>query len=96
MREGAVDFLVKPVDEPELLGAVFRAVAKDGERLLADRAQHDLEERRALLTGREREVYTLVVRGRLNKQIAYELGIRVDSVAALVRLSELQALSLKP
>jgi RNA polymerase sigma factor (sigma-70 family) len=102
MREGAVDFLVKPVDEPELLDAVSRALAKDEERLLAERTQRAVDERIARLTKREREVCMLVGRGMLNKQIAYELGtsektvkvhrgrmmrkLEVDSVAALVRL----------
>jgi RNA polymerase sigma factor (sigma-70 family) len=102
MREGAIDFLVKPVDEPELLDAVSRALAKDEERLLARRARRDLDERIARLTRREREVCALVVRGLLNKQIAYELGtsektvkvhrgrvmrkLEVDSLADLVRL----------
>ena len=102
MREGAVDFLVKPVDEPQLLQAVERA----GERAMAlherRRLERDAQERLARLTKREREVCELVARGLLNKQIAYELGtvektvkvhrgrmmrkLEVDSVAALVRL----------
>jgi RNA polymerase sigma factor (sigma-70 family) len=102
MRGGAVDFLVKPVDEPELLDAVSRALARDEERLLAERAQRELEERMERLTRREQQVCSLVVRGMLNKQIAYELGtsektvkvhrgrvmrkLEVDSLAALVRL----------
>jgi FixJ family two-component response regulator len=111
MREGAIDFLVKPVDEPELLDAVSRALAKDEERLLADRARRDLDERMGRLTRREREVCTLVVRGLLNKQIAYELGtsektikvhrgrmmrkLEVDSVAALVRLMSQKPLKIE-
>lgn len=102
MREGALDFLVKPVDEPQLLEALARARTKALARQLEERKQRDAAERLARLTKREREVCDLVARGLLNKQIAYELGVsedtvkvhrgrvmhklQVDSVAALVRL----------
>ena len=102
MRGGAVDFLVKPVDEPQLLDAISRALALDEERLQVEQARREMDERLARLTRREREVCSLVARGLLNKQIAYELGtsektvkvhrgrmmrkLEVDSVAALVRL----------
>ena len=102
MREGAVDFLVKPVDAAQLLEAVNRAQARAVERQhqrAEARHTHDLLAR---LTNREREVCELVTRGLLNKQIAFELGtsektvkvhrgrvmrkLEVDSVAALVQL----------
>jgi FixJ family two-component response regulator len=102
MREGAVDFLVKPVDEPQLLDAVARALAQAVDLMRERRELRDTEERFARLTKREREVCDLVSRGLLNKQIAFELGtsektvkvhrgrvmhkLEVDSVAALVRL----------
>ena len=102
MREGALDFLVKPVDEPELLNALARARTKALSQQQEEHAQRDAGERLARLTKREREVCDLIARGFLNKQIAYELGasentvkvhrarvmhkLRVDSVAALVRL----------
>jgi FixJ family two-component response regulator len=74
MRKGAVDFLVKPVDEGELLEAVSRALATAVEgrrrRLEAERNSARL----ARLTRREREVCELVASGLLNKQIAYALG----------------------
>ena len=102
MREGAIDFLVKPVDERELLEAIARAAA----RATTERQQRQSEEqaaaRFARLTRREREVCDLVARGLLNKQVAYELGtgekvikvhrgramrkLEIDSVAALVQL----------
>jgi FixJ family two-component response regulator len=102
MREGAVDFLVKPVDETQLLDAVARAQARAVDLQRERREQREADVRFARLTKREREVCDLVARGFLNKQIAYELGtsektvkvhrgrvmhkLEVDSVAALVRL----------
>ena len=102
MRDGALDFLVKPVDEPQLLDALARARTAAIAQHLDARRQHDAEERLAQLTKRERQVCDLVATGLLNKQIAYELRasentvkvhrarvmhkLRVDSVAALVRL----------
>jgi FixJ family two-component response regulator len=102
MREGAVDFLVKPVDEQELLDAIARARARALALHEQRRLEVEAEERLARLTKREREVCALVVQGLLNKQIASELGssektvkvhrgrvmhkLEVDSVAALVRL----------
>jgi FixJ family two-component response regulator len=104
MKAGAADFLIKPVDETELLGAIERAAARaarDG----AERAEcNAVRQRVDHLTPREREVLALVVAGRLNKQIAHELGtvektvkvhrarvmakMQADSLADLVRLAE--------
>jgi FixJ family two-component response regulator len=80
MKFGAVDFLTKPVDEDELLGAVGRALRRDarGRRLRAE--VHEASERFALLTPREREVFALVVKGHLNKQIAGRLGTTEQTV----------------
>ncbi|USX22123.1 response regulator [Oxalobacteraceae bacterium OTU3REALA1] len=74
MKLGAFDFFTKPVDAPALLDAVRLAVAANAQ-LLADRALvAAIERRMAGLTQRERQVMDLVVAGRLNKQIAAELG----------------------
>jgi FixJ family two-component response regulator len=74
MKSGAVEFLVKPVDAAALIGAVQAAMAKD--RILRDaragRAQ--VEKRLGTLTPREAQVLRCVVSGKLNKQIAAELG----------------------
>ena len=104
MKHGAVDFLMKPVNDEDLLKAVRMAIEKD--RVLR-REQTELFEIReclATLTPREREVLEYVVAGRLNKQIASDLGtveqtvkvhrahvmqkMKVHSVAELVRLTE--------
>jgi FixJ family two-component response regulator len=80
MKFGAVDFLTKPVDEDELLGAVGRALRRDAS---ARRLRAEVEaanERFALLTPREREVFALVVKGNLNKQIAGRLGTTEQTV----------------
>lgn len=82
MKGGAEDFLSKPVSKSTLLEAVERALARYREH----RHQRDrLDSLRALvttLTPREREVFALVVRGRLNKQIAYELGTSERTIKA--------------
>ncbi|AMO24387.1 hypothetical protein UC35_18020 [Ramlibacter tataouinensis] len=104
MREGAIDFLTKPVDEEVLLAAVERGLERDFQRRSARERQHTAEERLSTLTPREREVLTHVMEGRLNKQIAADLGtaektvkvhraramekMHVRSVAELVRLVE--------
>jgi FixJ family two-component response regulator len=74
MRAGALNFLSKPVNDEELLAAVEEAVETDR---VARRAQRDItlvRERLATLTPREREVLEHVVAGKLNKQIAGDLG----------------------
>jgi FixJ family two-component response regulator len=104
MKGGAFDFLTKPVDDTVLFATVARALQRDAE-LLSARAQREATESRlATLTAREREVLDHVIAGRLNKQIAAELGtaektikvhrargmekMRVRSVAELVRIME--------
>lgn len=82
MKLGAVDFLTKPVDESLLFAAVDETLERQS-TMLADRVRlADVEERFALLTSREREVLELIVIGRLNKQIAADLGISEKTVKA--------------
>ncbi len=80
MKDGALDFLTKPVDRDQLLNAIRTALAKDR----ASREEHgELEQiraRLAKLTPREFEVMTFVLAGMLNKQIGYKLGIAEDTV----------------
>jgi FixJ family two-component response regulator len=104
MRLGAFDFLTKPVDDTVLLGAIARALAKDLVLRRACEQREATESLLATLTPREREVLTHVMAGRLNKQIAADLGtaektvkvhrargmekMQVRSVAELVRIVE--------
>ena len=74
MKAGAVDFLEKPFNEQELLEAIQRAVDRDAHQRREHLHQEKVRERVARLTPREREVLQLVVAGKLNKQIAADLG----------------------
>jgi FixJ family two-component response regulator len=75
MKAGAVDFLTKPVRDQTLLDAVAAGIEKDiAQRTAAQRVKQHVD-RYAKLTPREREVLREVARGRLNKQIAFDLGI---------------------
>jgi FixJ family two-component response regulator len=104
MKAGAVDFLVKPFREQDLLDAMQRAIERDAKALQQRTEAAGLRSRYELLTPREREVMHLVVRGLLNKQIAGELGtsevtvkiqrgqvmqkMQTESVPELVRFSQ--------
>src|SRR6201987_1994792 len=75
MKAGAVDFLTKPVRDQTLLDPVAAAIEKDVSQRAAARRITQHAARFATLTPREREVLGEVARGRLNKQIAFDLGI---------------------
>ena len=75
MKAGAVDFLTKPVRDQTLLDAVIEGVAMDAARRAASAVVKRNIGRLETLTPREREVLCQVARGRLNKQIAFDLGI---------------------
>jgi FixJ family two-component response regulator len=82
IKAGATDFLTKPVRDDDLLGAIDLALARSIE---VSKSIHELEELRSRvgrLTVREREVMNLVVLGRLNKQVACELGTVEKTVKA--------------
>jgi FixJ family two-component response regulator len=104
MRDGAVDFLMKPIEADQLIAAVTRGLQK-GTRAETERQVRDtFLSRVELLTARERQVAMHLVAGRSNKQIASELGttektakvhrghvmakLQVGSVAELIRLAE--------
>lgn len=75
MKAGAVEFLTKPLGEETLLNAIHHAIDYSHVSLARETEMQQLRERYASLSPREREVMALVVRGRLNKQVAAELGI---------------------
>lgn len=104
MKNGALDFLEKPIDADALLPAIALAVARHRQSREKDERLADIQQRLATLSARERDVFNLVVLGRLNKQIAGDLQIaektvkvhrgrvmskmKVRSVAQLVHLYE--------
>lgn len=75
MKAGAVEFLTKPFRDQDLLDAVGDALERDRIRRSGDSRLAQLRSRFDTLTGRERQVLGLVVAGRLNKQIAGDLGV---------------------
>lgn len=75
MKAGAVDFLTKPVRDQTLLDAVAAAIERDVAQRRESLLLRKHVERLATLTPREREIFREVARGRLNKQIAFDLGI---------------------
>ena len=80
MKSGAQEFLTKPFSEQELLDAIQQALLRD-RAARADRAElRALQDRFARLTARERDVFGLVVAGRMNKEIAAELGTAEQTI----------------
>jgi len=104
MKDGAIDFLEKPVEDGAVLDAVIRAVARGRAWREARAVREEATTRLATLTPREREVFSLVALGKPNKRIAAELGttektikvhrgrvmckLGADSVVDLVRLAQ--------
>jgi FixJ family two-component response regulator len=74
MKSGAVEFLAKPFRNQDLLDAIHQALDRDRVARQQESELCELRKRYESLTAREREVMALVVSGRLNKQVAYELG----------------------
>ncbi|MGY2908125.1 response regulator transcription factor [Bradyrhizobium sp. URHC0002] len=104
MKAGAIDFLTKPVKDKDLFEAISRAEARDAELRRLHSEMESMQAKVGSLTPREREVFTHVVAGRLNKQIAGDLGtvektikvhrsrmmekLGIHTVADLVRMAE--------
>jgi RNA polymerase sigma factor (sigma-70 family) len=80
MKAGAVEFLTKPVRHQDLLDAIHRAIEHDRSRRERAQITARLRARFDTLTAREREVMRLVTAGRLNKQVAAEIGISEATV----------------
>ena len=80
MKRGAADFLLKPVDEEALLGAIRHAIVMHATEKSREKRLDEIRERYACLTAREREVIGQVIGGHLNKQIAADLGISEKTV----------------
>src|ERR1700757_250274 len=80
MKGGAMEFLTKPFRDQDLLDAIEAGLARDRIRLERERALAALRERFDALSSREREVMLHVVAGRLNKQIANDIGIAESTV----------------
>jgi len=82
MKAGAVDFLEKPVEREPLLAAVREALARGAQARASGERLRGLRTRFESLTPREREVFAGVVAGRLNKQIAADIGAAERTVKA--------------
>src|SRR5262245_64572047 len=80
MKGGAIEFLTKPFRDQDLLDAIQLGLSRDHARRENEEALADLRERFASLSPREREIVIHVARGRLSKQIAYDIGIAEATV----------------
>jgi FixJ family two-component response regulator len=110
MKAGAIDFLTKPFRDQDMLDAVSAAIERDRERRASDSKEAKLRDRFATLSPREQQVMLLVTAGKMNKQVAGDLGLSeitvkihrgaamrkmgARSLADLVRMAE--TLKLKP
>jgi FixJ family two-component response regulator len=104
IRGGAIDFLEKPVDDKALLEAVRRGAERSRQQKASHTEVDELQRRYGLLTARERQVFSLVTSGLLNKQAGAELGVSertikvhrarvmlkmdAESLAELVRMAD--------
>ena len=82
IKAGADDFLIKPVQSGELLQAIEQALTRHETALELKREFDAMRRRLATLTPRERQVFVLIVRGKINKQAARELGVAERTIKA--------------
>ena len=75
MKDGAIEFFTKPFSDQDLLDAIQLGLERDRARMEEEKLLTELHARLDTLSQRERDVMALVVTGRVNKQIAYELGV---------------------
>jgi len=75
MKAGAVDFLPKPFRDQDMIDAVTAAIERDRERRATNSAAADIRDRHTSLSPREQQVMTMVTAGKMNKQVAFELGL---------------------
>jgi FixJ family two-component response regulator len=96
MKAGAIEFLIKPFHDQDLIDAVQMALEKDRVRRLCEAEVAELQQRLRTLTPRENEVLPLLISGRLNKQIAAEINASEATVkvhrSQLMRKMEAQSL----
>lgn len=89
MKAGAISFLTKPVNEQDLLDAVYAGIEKDRERRSKELKGRELRARYESLSVREREIFSLITAGLMNKQIAAEVAL--SEVTVKVYRSKLMA-----
>jgi FixJ family two-component response regulator len=82
MKAGAVDFLTRPIDEEQLFSVLDQACRRDAEQRQKRAVRHTIQQRLETLTRCERRVMTHVIRGRLNKQISFDIGVAEKTVKA--------------
>jgi FixJ family two-component response regulator len=75
MKAGAVDFLPKPFREQDMIDAITTAIERDRERRASENAAGEIRDRYAGLSPREQQVMALVTAGKMNKQVAFDLGL---------------------
>jgi FixJ family two-component response regulator len=80
LKKGAADFIEKPFNDKEILRLVEQCLAADREQFGRRRRRAEIQRRMTSLTLREREVMELIAAGRLNKQVADDLGISIKTV----------------
>ena len=80
LKKGAFDFIEKPFNDQDLVGVIHKALASEQKQYEQSRAEENAQRRLEQLTPREREVLDLIVAGRLNKQVADDLGISIKTV----------------
>jgi FixJ family two-component response regulator len=82
MKAGAVDFLQKPFEEQDLIDAIYRAISQQRERKLKTDETDQIQKRVNALTPKEYEVFSLLVTGMANKEVAYKLGTSERTIKA--------------